>query len=131
VRYVGGVFSLDGSGAYGVAWFSRRQVQPAFAHARAGGIALHVFRWDLTRFGLGTADPVCHVIGVDPAQLEAFSRRLGIEQVKLTSPRPYRPDIWHFDAFGRVLIALCELYPPPPEIDGATLRGSLDSPTNM
>src|SRR5947209_19159064 len=86
-----------------VRWFAWREVQEALAHARAGGIALHHFRYDLRRFGLGLRDPACHIITADRALLAAFITGFGLPDAFLKPPRPHRPDIWHFDAFGWAL----------------------------
>ena len=100
-------------------WFAWWEVQPAFTHGRAGGIALHHFRWNLRRFGLGPRDPACHIIATDRAVLVAFGARFGLPERLIQPPRPHRPDIWHFDAFGWVLDRLQAAYPPPPGIDEA------------
>lgn len=100
-----------------VRWFAWREVQEALAHARAGGIALHHFRYDLRRFGLGLGDPACHIISTDPATLVAFVSRFGLWEALLKPPRPHRPDIWHFDAFGWALDLLVADYPLPDQID--------------
>jgi hypothetical protein len=100
-----------------VRWFAWREVQPAFAHARAGGIALHLFRYDLRRFGLGANDPACHILAIDRAGLVAFVAPLGLPERVIQPPRRHRPDIWHFDAFGWVLDRLKAAYPPPPIVE--------------
>lgn len=100
-----------------IRWFHWWEVQEALAHGRSGGIALHYFRYDLRRFGLGPRDPACHIIASDPQALVAFAGRFGLPSWLLKSPRPHRPDIWHFDAFGWVLDRLVVAYPPPPSID--------------
>ena len=100
-----------------VRWFVWRDVHAAFAHGRSGGIALHRFRHDLRRFGLGSSEPACHILSADRAALVAFAARFGLRQAWIEPPRPRRPDIWHFDAFGRVLERLETAYPPPPGID--------------
>ncbi len=100
-----------------VRWFAWWEVRPAIAHGRAGGIALHHFRWNLRRFGLGPSDPACHIIGTDPAALSTFAARFGLPERLIQPPRPHRPDIWHFDAFGRVLERLEAAYPRPDGID--------------
>jgi hypothetical protein len=104
-----------------VRWFAWREVQQAFAHGRGGGIALHHFRYDLRRFGLGSNAPACHVISTDRAALIVFVARFGLPERLIQFPRPNRPDIWHFDAFGRVLERLEAAYPPPEGIDEARL----------
>ena len=96
-----------------VRWFAWREVQAAFAHGRGGGIALHRFQYDLRRFGLGPRDPACHILSADRAALVAFVTRFGLREASIEPPRPRRPDIWHFDAFGRVLERLERAYPPP------------------
>ena len=100
-----------------VRWFAWRQVQEAFCYVRADGIALHYFRYDLRRFGLGSNDPACHILSTDPAALVAFGQPFGLREAFLQPPRPHRPDIWHFDAFGPVLKRLVAAYPPPDVID--------------
>lgn len=100
-----------------VRWFAWREVQEALAHGRTGGVALHYFRYDLRRFGLGRHDPVCHVISADREVLLAFAARFGLPERLLKPPRPHRPDIWHVDAFGWVLELIGETHPPPPHID--------------
>jgi hypothetical protein len=99
-----------------VRWFAWWEVHAAFAHGRAGGIALHRFRYDLRRFGLGPRDPACHILSTNAEALIAFAARLGLPEARIQPPRPYRPDIWHFDAFGPVLERLEAAYPPPPEV---------------
>jgi len=96
-----------------VRWFTRWEVREALAHGRSGGIALHQFRHDLRRFGLGANDPACHILSADRAALVAFAARIGLPERLIQPPRPYRPDIWHFDAFGTVLERLRAAYPPP------------------
>jgi hypothetical protein len=49
--------------------------------------------------------------------LEAFVTQLGVQRIKLSPPRPHRPDIWHVDAFDWLLDLLKEMYPPPEGID--------------
>jgi hypothetical protein len=101
-----------------VRWFTWREVRLALAHARTGGIALHRFRYDLRRFGLGPRDPACHIISTDRLTLVQFAANLGLRETAIQAPRYYRPDIWHFDAFGSVLERLDTAYPPPEEILG-------------
>jgi hypothetical protein len=98
---------------FAIRWFAWREVHPAIAYARGGGMALHRFHYDLRRFGLGRSDPVCHVIATDPQVLMEFGLILGMPRIKLSAPRPHRPDIWHFDAFDWVLANLEAAYPPP------------------
>ena len=100
-----------------VRWFAWWEVQPAFAHGRAGGIALHHFRYDLRRFGLGPRDPACHILSTDRAALIDFAQRFGLREARIQPPRPHRPNIWHFDAFGEALRRLQATYPPPADID--------------
>jgi hypothetical protein len=102
---------------YDVRWFAWRDVRAALAHGRAGGIALHRFRHDLRRFGLGPSDPACHMLSADRAALVAFAAQFGLRAAWIEPPRPRRPDIWHFDVFGEVLEELEEAYPPD---NGAT-----------
>lgn len=111
--------ALDGWAEFDVRWFAWREVQEALAHGRTGGIALHHFHYDLRRFGLGPRDPVCHIISSDREALVAFATRLGFPDRSLKPPRPHRPDIWHYDAFGWVLDHLKVLYPPPRGVDDA------------
>lgn len=96
-----------------VGWFAWRDVAGALALARDGGIALHVFRHDLRRFGLSANEPACHMLSADRAALIAFGGRIGLRPAWLEPPRPRRPDIWHFDAFGHVLARLLAAYPLP------------------
>jgi hypothetical protein len=100
-----------------VRWFSWREVSPAMDHGRAGGIALHYFRWNLRRFGLGSQAPACHILSADRPLLVAFVSRLGLPEFLIQAPRRHRPDVWHFDAFGSVLDRLAEAYPLPDELD--------------
>lgn len=100
-----------------VRWYAWREVRPALAHARTGGIALHRFRYDLRRFGLGRNDPACHVLSADRPGLVAFVGAFGLRERWIQPPRPHRPEVWHFDAFGIVLEWLEEAYPPPAGID--------------
>jgi len=106
--------------AFDVRWFAWQEVQEALAFGRAGGIALHHFHFDLRRFGLGPRDPVCHIISSDPAALVVFAACFGLPERLLKPPRPHRPDIWHFDAFGYALDRLKLTYPPPTGFDKAT-----------
>lgn len=130
----GGRGAATGEGAaLDVRWFAWRAVRDALAHGRAGGIALHRFRHDLRRFGLGADEPACHMLSADRAALVAFGARFGLRAAWLEPPRPRRPDIWHFDVFGPTLRALEAAYPLPgaggagPGEGGATehlLRGA-------
>lgn len=99
-----------------VLWFPWWKVQPALAYGRTGGIALHRFRYDLRRFGLGPRDLACHILSADRAALIAFAARFAL-RTRLEPPRPHRPDVWHFDAFGPPLLSLERAYPPPAGID--------------
>ena len=99
-----------------IRWFAWREVQEALAHSRNGGIALHYFRYDLRRFGLGRNDPACHIISADRAALVAFGAAFGLREAWLEPPRRHRPDIWHFDVFGPLLLRLFDAYPLPPAI---------------
>jgi hypothetical protein len=92
-------------------------VQPALDHGRRGGIALHRFRYDLRRFGLGRNDSACHILSADRAGLVTFVLRFGLTESRIQRPRPHRPEVWHFDAFGVVLSRLEAAYPPPDGID--------------
>ena len=98
---------------FDVRWFGRWELQAAFVHGRAGGIALHHFRWDLRRLGLGRLDPACHMLSVDRDALTAYAARFGLAASSLQAPRPYRPDIWHFDLYGATLERLADAHPPP------------------
>lgn len=102
-----------------VRWFRWWEVQEAFAYGRTGAIALHHFRYDLRRFGLGPRDPACHILSTDRASLVKFGARFGLREGWIEPPRRHRPDIWHFDAFGRVLDQLVEVYPLPAHVDEA------------
>ena len=104
-----------------VRWFAWWEVQPALAHGRTGGIALHHFRYDLRRFRLGPRAPACHIISTNRAALEAFASRFGLTAARIQPPRAHRPDIWHFDAFGHVLERLQAAYPLPEGIDEAPI----------
>lgn len=106
-----------------VEWFPWREVQPALAFGRRGGIALHYFRYDLRRFGLRIDSPCCHVLSADRDRLIAFAERFGLPPFLIKPPRSHRPDVWHFDAFGWVLDDLIAAYPPPDTIDEAGLLG--------
>jgi hypothetical protein len=97
---------------FDVRWFAWRDVRAALAHGRAGGIALHRFRHDLRRFGLGPSDPACHMLSADRTALVTFAARFGLRAAWIEPPRPRRPDIWHFDLFGAVLDELEAAYPP-------------------
>lgn len=102
-----------------VRWFAWWEVQLAFDFGRAGGIALHRFRYDLRRFGLGRRDPACHILSTDRAALVTFAAQFGLREAAIQAPRAHRPDIWHFDAFGYVLERLEAAYPPPADLDEA------------
>jgi hypothetical protein len=104
-----------------VRWFAWWEVQPALAHGRAGGIALHHFRYDLRRFKLGAREPACHIISTDRAALVAFAAPFGLHEALIRPPRAHRPDIWHFDAFGRALVRLQVVYPLPDGIDESSV----------
>lgn len=93
-------------------WFERDQVAAALRFARSGGIALHRFRWDLRRFGLSADEPACHVLSTDVAALVEFGAALELHPKHLQPPPAYRPDVWHFDAFGPVLERLEAAHPP-------------------
>lgn len=110
---------LPGGPDLAIRWFAWWEVQPAFVHGRAGGIALHYFRYDLRSFGLGKNDPACHILSADRPALVTFGGRLGLRESWLEPPRRHRPDIWHFDVFGPLLTRVQALYPPPPGIDTA------------
>jgi hypothetical protein len=112
---------------FDVRWFAWREVQDALAHGRSGGIALHHFHWDLRRFGLGPGDPTCHIISADPIALLRFATSFGLRPDLLKSPRPHRPDIWHFDAFGWVLEDLKAIYPPPEGVEDERTNTIVDS----
>ena len=98
---------------FDVRWFGRWDLHAALAHGRAGGIALHHFRWDLRRLGLGRLDSACHMLSADREALTAFGARFGLSATSLEAPRPYRPDIWHFDLYGATLERLTDAYPLP------------------
>jgi hypothetical protein len=97
----------------GIRWFGWREVQEALAHAADGGIALHHFRWDLRRYGLGVDAPACHILSADRPVLIRFAGRFGLPARLIQPPRRHRPGIWHFDAFGPMLTRLQSAYPPP------------------
>ena len=97
---------------YAVRWFMWREVRAALAYGRAGGIALHRFRHDLRRLGLGQAELACHMLSVDRAALIDFASRFGLRAAWIEPPRPRRPDVWHFDVFGTILQELEAAYPP-------------------
>ena len=102
-----------GTDPRGIRWFGWREVQEALAHAADGGIALHRFRWDLRRYGLGVNAPACHILSADRPRLVGFAARCGLPEWLIQAPRRHRPDVWHFDAFGPVLARLQTAYPPP------------------
>jgi hypothetical protein len=108
---------MNDSTAPEVRWFAWWEIQAALAYGRSGGIALHRFRYDLRRFGLGPHDPACHILSTNRDALVTFAEGFGLRQASLQPPRARRPDIWHFDAFGRVLERLEAVYAPPPGID--------------
>ena len=108
---------MRGTAGPEVHWFAWWELQDAFAYGRRGGIALHHFHYDLRRFGLGPRDPACHILSADRAALVAFAARFGLREAWIEPPRPHRPDIWHFDAFGSVLDQLVAAYPLPDGID--------------
>ncbi|HEY8598619.1 MAG TPA: hypothetical protein VIL85_09325 [Thermomicrobiales bacterium] len=118
---MGGEMSRDDK-QFDVRWFAWRAVREALAHGRTGGIALHRFRHDLRRFGLGRAEPACHMLSADRERLVAFGGRFGLRPAWIEPPRPRRPDIWHFDLFGAVLRELEVAYPPPVELPPDDLR---------
>jgi hypothetical protein len=103
-------------------WFAWREVQEALAFSRTGGIALHYFRYDLRRFGLGMNDPACHILSADRPTLVVFGAAFGLREAWLEPPRRHRPDIWHYDVFGPLLLRLLAAHPLPEAIvseDGA------------
>jgi hypothetical protein len=100
-------------------WFAWREVQEALAFSRTGGIALHYFRYDLRRFGLGMNDPACHILSADRAALVRFGAAFGLREAWLEPPRRHRPGIWHYDVFGPLLVRLIAAYPLPEGIDEA------------
>jgi len=99
-----------------VLWFPWWKVQPALAHGRTGGIALHRFRYDLRRFGLGPRDLACHIISADSDTQIGYAARIGL-RTRIHPPRRHRPEVWHLDAFGPPLLSIERAYPPPPGID--------------
>lgn len=112
-------------------WFAWWEVQEALAYGRASGIALHYFRYDLRRFGLGRNDPACHILSAERAALVAFGAAFGLREAWLEPPRRHRPDIWHFDAFGPLLTRLLVAHPLPLAIvreDGTTSPGETVAP---
>jgi len=42
--------------------------------------------------------------------------QIGLPAWTVQAPRPHRPEIWHFDAFGFILTRLIERYPLPEHI---------------
>lgn len=96
-----------------VTWFGWRDLAAAYQLARAGGIALHIFRHDLRRFGFSATEPACHIISADRKALVAFASGVGLRAAWIEPPRRHRPDLWHFDAFGGVLARLLVDYPLP------------------
>ena len=100
-----------------VRWFAWWEVPAALAHGGQGGIALHHFRYDLRRFGLGPRAPACHILSTDRVSLVRFAERFGLAERRIQPPRRHRPSIWHFDAFGPVLERLAETYPLPVNIE--------------
>ena len=101
----------------GIRWFTWREVTPALDHGRLGGIALHYFRYDLRRFGLGSQAPAAHVMSADRPVLVAFVARFGMPERFIQAPRRHRPDVWHFDAIGPFLERLIDAYPLPENIE--------------
>jgi hypothetical protein len=99
-------------------WFAWWQVQEALAFSRTGGIALHYFRYDLRRFGLGMNDPACHILSTDRAALIAFGAAFGLREAWLEPPRRHRPGVWHYDVFGSLLVQLMAVHLPPEGIEG-------------
>lgn len=100
-----------------VRWFAWYEVQDALAHARTGAISLHHFRYDLRRFGLGRRAEACHIMSADIAILAGFGASVGLPGWLLQEPRPHRPEVWHFDAFGEVFDRLVAAHPVPEGID--------------
>lgn len=96
-----------------VTWFAWRDLAAAYQLARAGGIALHLFRHDLRRFGFSATEAACHIISADRQALVSFGSRVGLRAAWIEPPRRHRPDLWHFDAFGGVLARLLADYPLP------------------
>lgn len=94
-------------------WFAWWDVQEALAYGRLPGIALHHFRYDLRRFGLGRNDPACHILSADRPALLAFGAAFDLRPAWLEPPRRHRPGIWHFDLFGPLLARLLVAYPLP------------------
>lgn len=114
---VGAGVESDQQGNFDVRWYPWWDVQSALAHGRIGGIALHHFRYDLRRFGLGVNDPACHIISADREALITFGGSFGLRAAWMEPPRRHRPDIWHFDVFGPLLLRLLDRYPLPPGLD--------------
>ena len=109
-----------------IRWFAWWEVQDALEYSRSGGIALHYFRYDLRRFGLGRNDPACHILSADRVALIAFGAEFGLREAWLEPPRRHRPEIWHYDAFGPLLVHLLRAHPLPATIaseDEASLDG--------
>ena len=112
-----GAVATEASGAgAAVRWFAWWEVQEALQHGREGGIALHYFRYDLRRFGFGRNDPACHILSSDRPMLIVFGARFGLREAWLEPPRRHRPEIWHYDAFGPLLVRLFRDHPLPEEI---------------
>ena len=111
--------------SFDVRWYPWWDVQSALAHGRSGGISLHHFRYDLRRFGLGVNDPSCHIISADRERLIAFAAGFGLRAAWVEPPRRHRPDIWHFDVFGPLLLRVLDSYPLPAGLDepAAEMRG--------
>jgi hypothetical protein len=107
-----GLMREEGGTLPSVRCFSPYEVHDALTYALTGNIALHFFRYDLRRLGLGKDDPACHILSNGPSTLADFMHDLGIPPRPLHPPRPNRPAIWHADAFGWVLGVILRLYPP-------------------
>lgn len=100
-------------------WFAWWEVQEALAFSRTG-IALHYFRYDLRRFGLGMNDPACHILSADRPALVTFGSQFGLREAWMEPPRRNRPGIWHYDVFGPLLVRLMAVYPPSEGVMGTS-----------
>lgn len=96
---------MNESGEGHIRTFERREIAEALAWARAGGVALHFFRWSHPRFGTGE---YCHILCADRERLIAFGARFGYVPALLQPPRRGR-GVWHYDAYGWRTVALRRL----------------------
>lgn len=86
--------------------FQQREIREAYAHAAAGGQALHVFSGAFAYMQARTPNcfkgrrQIAHLFDQDHARLIATAQRLGVRVILVEHPGTYRQ---HIDLCGRPL----------------------------